>query len=260
MIDWEKLHEASKSFKQSPFDHCIVDGFFTDAIATALEAECPTGDSDVWHVYDNQIEQKKITNLWHRFGPTTYQAFHFLNSPGFRRQLSEMLGIPMLVDDPGLNGGGWHLHGPGGLLNPHLDYSLHPCLGLQRKINLIIYLNSEWDEEWGGKLGLWASDSDADAGNLAKEVAPLFNRAVIFDTTQNSWHGLASPVTCPEGQARRSLAVYYLVPPLKGVNQRGKALFAPTPEQASDPKILDLIKRRADVDTSHETYRDKKKE
>ena len=113
-----------------------------------------------------------------------------------------------LFADSGLNGGGWHIHKQGGKLNTHLDYSLHPKLKLERKLNLIVYLNPDWNAEWGGALGFWGNESSSKPGELVKEIPPKFNRAVIFDTTVNSWHGLPDPLRCPEGQSRKSLAVY----------------------------------------------------
>ena len=152
-------------------------------------------------------------------------------------------------------GGGWHIHKNGGILNPHLDYSLHPKLRLQRKLNLIIYLSKEWDETWGGGLGLWNSSSVKKPGKIAKKIIPKFNRAVIFDTTQNSWHGLPDPIKCPEPFARKSIAVYYLCDPPKNVDNRGKAFFAPTQEQENDQEVLELIKKRSSINSAHKVYK-----
>ena len=157
--------------------------------------------------------------------------------------------------DPGLNGGGWHIHKHGGLLNPHLDYSLHPKLELQRKLNLIVYLSRDWEESWGGDFGLWGNTSSNEPGHLEKAITPKFNRALIFDTTQNSWHGLPNSIVCPEEHARKSLAVYYLCEPPKNVDKRTKALFAPTENQKENQEVLDLIKKRASSHTAHEVYK-----
>ena len=259
MINHANMHTSARSFKNAvPFDHCIIEEFFDSSLAFKLEEECPGLEDDLWHVYDNAIEVKKTTNIWHHFGPNTYRVLSYLNSPTFVNMLSDQLGIPGLKPDIGLNGGGWHIHGPGGLLNAHLDYSLHPKLGLQRKLNLIIYLNSEWQSSWGGSLGFW-DHCDNQPANLVKSVTPSFNRAVLFDTTQQSWHGLTEAVSCPQGQARKSLAVYYLVDPPRDADPRSKALFAPTEEQKCDPSVLSLIKKRASSTTAHETYKEEKK-
>lgn len=256
MIITDHARKALADFGgQEPFDHVVIDDFFTDEWAAKLEAEFPEFDDPVWHQYNNPIEVKKVCNLWNTFPQSTYSALAWLNSDEFLTLLSERLDIPNLSSDPGLNGGGWHIHKRGGKLNTHLDYSIHPKLGKQRKLNLIVYLNSEWEDDWGGNLGLWRQHPDKRApGELVTQVAPRFNRGVLFDTTQNSWHGLPAPLNCPEDQTRRSLAVYYLVPAPAGTDPRGKALFAPTEEQEGDAQILELIKARASVETAAKVY------
>ena len=110
----------------------------------------------------------------------------------------------------------------------------------------------------GGSLGLWSQHKEKIApGDLVQTIEPFFNRAVLFDTTQNSWHGLPEPINCPEGVCRNSLAVYYLCKPRHNVDVRGRALFAPTKEQENDPEILELIKKRSSVQTSSQVYRKK---
>ena len=239
----------------SPFTHGVIDEFLDEESAQKIESEFLDFDSQKWYQYRNQIEDKKALNDWNCFPPFTYKFFVFLNSKPFLQALSELIGTA-LQPDPGLNGGGWHCHGKGGNLNPHLDYSIHPKLGLQRKINLILYLSSQLKPEHGGQLGLWEHDPTTNApGRLAKEIDPKFNRAVIFDTTQNSWHGMSRPLIQPEGIFRKSLAVYYLCTPSIGADPRGKALFAPRVDQKDDPAILNLIKLRSGVDTASKTYR-----
>lgn len=256
MINLESIRKASINWtEKKPFPHFIVDDFFEAGVADDLEDEFPNFDDGVWHRYGNAIEVKKVCNNWNAFPSCTYEAFSFLNSPKFVYFLSTCLfGENKLYSDSGLNGGGWHIHGRGGKLNTHLDYSLHPKLGLQRKLNIIVYLNSEWQSDWGGHLGLWDNKSADAPGKLIKEIEPKFNRAAIFDTTLNSWHGLPNPLKCPENQFRKSLAVYYLAEPPVDVDDRGKALFAPTAEQQNDKEVLELIKKRSSVATASSVY------
>ena len=260
MINLESIKRASCNWtEQKPFPHFIVDNFFETDVAKDLEKEFPNFDDSVWHEYGNAIEVKKVCNNWNAFPPKTYEIFSYLNSPAFVDFLSACLFDKLkLYCDSGLNGGGWHIHSRGGKLNTHLDYSLHPKLGLQRKLNIIIYLNSEWDSKWGGHLGLWNNKSATDPGDLITEIEPKFNRAAVFDTTMNSWHGLPNPLQCPENQFRKSLAIYYLTEPPANVNDRGKALFAPTTEQQHDKDVLELIKKRSSVATASSVYSDKK--
>jgi 2-oxoglutarate-Fe(II)-dependent oxygenase superfamily protein len=237
-----------------PFRNIVVDNFLRDDVAKAVAEEFPQFNGPEWAaVYDNPIEVKKALNHWDRFPKNTYALFNFLNSDEVVAQMSELAGMKVWAD-PGLHGGGWHTHARGGKLNTHLDYSIHPKLGLERILNLIIYMTPDWREEYGGALGFWAEDNGK-PGELRKQIPCLFNRAVIFDTSQQSWHGLPEPVTCPPHMARNSLAVYYLCEPRSDAADRGRALYAPHGDQANDPKILELIKLRSQVTTSHNVYR-----
>lgn len=130
-------------------------------------------------------------------------------------------------------------------MNVHLDYSIHPKLKLQRKLNLILYLSENWDSQWGGGLELWSHNKETNKpDNKVVTIDNIFNRAILFDTTQNSWHGFPTPLTCPEGIYRKSIAVYYLTDPPEGVDPRPRALYAPTKEQENDLNILTLIEER----------------
>ena len=137
------------------------------------------------------------------------------------------------------------MHSRGGKLNIHLDYNINPKLNLQRKLNLIVYLTEDWDTSWGGGLELWSHNEETNLPlNREVVVDNIFNRAILFDTTQNSWHGLPQPITCPEGVYRKSIAVYYMTDIPEDANPRSRALYAPTKEQENDLEVLDFIKER----------------
>jgi Rps23 Pro-64 3,4-dihydroxylase Tpa1-like proline 4-hydroxylase len=252
--DWGSINQQFLQGK--PFNFVAIDNFFTPDVAQQLVKDFPNYSSDVWHTYNNAIEDKKTCNNWNQFPKTTYSVFNYLGGIEFMNVMSQIVGVDNLSSDPGLNGGGWHAHAKNGKLNVHLDYSIHPKLGLKRNFNLIIYMTPNWEASWGGGLELWSHD---DATNQPKEKVGLvenkFNRAVIFDTTQNSWHGLPADLKCPEGTARQSLAVYYLTPADSSTDPRGKALFAPYQDQANDPDVLNLIKKRSNILTASEVYK-----
>ncbi len=253
-IDFVKCSKKWK--KNKPFPHLILDNFLKTDVAKTLENEFPDFHDEVWHEYDNQIEVKKVCNNWNAFPRLTYKVINFLNSQEFVTNLSKfLLAKETLYSDSGLNGGGWHIHAKGGKLNTHLDYSIHPKLELQRKLNIIIYLNSKWNKKWGGSLGFWGNKSSDEPGMLEKEIMPKFNRAVIFDTTCNSWHGLPNKIMCPKNEFRKSIAVYYLCKAKPNVDKRGKALFSASKSQKNDPDILDLIKKRSDTNQAHKVYK-----
>jgi hypothetical protein len=238
-----------------PFDHCVIDNFFTPGVAEQLEGEFIKYDDPKWFYYKNAIEDKKALNDWNQFPQTTYAVFSELMSKDFVEIVRNCLGVNIYVDH-GLHGGGWHIHGNGGNLNPHLDYSIHPKLGLLRKVNIIVYLSKELRDQHGGHLGLWGhSPSENNPGSLVAEVEPKFNRAVMFDTTQNSWHGISRKLIVPDGVFRKSLAIYYLTEPPFGTDPREKALFAPRDEQKGDKDIENLIKLRADKSEFFKAYK-----
>jgi len=231
-----------------PFDHIVIDNFFPLEKARKLSQEFPDYNDSKWFCYNSLLEKKKANNNWYDFPPETYRTFSFLNSCKFVKSLREKTKIEKLYPDIGLHGGGWHIHSKGGKLNIHLDYSIHPKTGLQRKLNLIVYLTEGWKSEWGGGLELWSHNSKTKLPlKQEKVIDNVFNRAILFDTTQNSWHGLPQPLDCPEGVYRKSIAVYYMTDPLNNTDPRNRALYAPTKEQENNEEILNLIKQRVNL-------------
>lgn len=253
--NWSELR---KSFLAGePFNHIVVDEFFLPEVAEKLVSEFPAYDSPLWHAhYNNSIENKKAANHWDKFPKTTYSTLHYLCGSIFETIVSIVTGNVNVHADVGLHGGGWHAHTTNGKLNVHLDYNIHPKLGMQRHYNLIVYMTPNWQPEWNGGLELWSHD---EVTGKAKEchtvIENKFNRAVIFDTTQNSWHGLPADLKCPEGVVRQSLAVYYVTPAKENADPRGKALFVPYGDQKNDPAVLDLIEKRSQVQTAESVYR-----
>jgi len=133
--------------------------------------------------------------------------------------LSELTGIEGLVSDDTLEGGGLHQSPRGGFLNVHADFTMHHHhKNWRRRINLILYLNEGWQEEWGGSIELW----DREMKRCEARVAPLLNHALIFNTDQHSFHGFPDRLSCPEGVSRKSLALYYYTPEVN-VKTAGKS-------------------------------------
>ena len=253
--NWRALQDEFLSSK--PFNHVVIDDFFLPEVADQLVAEFPAYDDPiVWNAhYNNPIENKKACNHWDKFPRTTYTAFHYLTSFEFENTVADITGNPGLQADVGLHGGGWHAHTTSGKLNIHLDYSIHPKLQLERHYNLIVYITPNWDPAWGGGLELWDHNEDGTPSTLARTVENRFNRAVLFDTTQQSWHGLPRDLNCPAGVMRRSMAVYYVTEPANKADTRSRALFVPHGAQADDPEILELIKKRSSEATAATVYK-----
>ncbi len=256
-VNIDGIIKSFKNFKDAePFDHCLVDSFISASFLKQLQDEFPDYESDMWYEYKNKIEHKKAQNNWNLFPESTYKFFEYLNSNEFIDFLSGLYGVKLYADY-GLHGGGWHIHKEGGNLNPHLDYDIHPKLKMKRVINLIIYLTKDYKEEYEGKLGLWEHDEVNDVpGKLAKEILPVENRAIFFDTTQNSWHGMSKQMTSHgERIFRRSLAIYYLAKVDDIAGKRERALFAGRESQKDDADVGELIKLRSGVETSKYVYK-----
>jgi Rps23 Pro-64 3,4-dihydroxylase Tpa1-like proline 4-hydroxylase len=128
-----------------------------------------------------------------------------LNGRAFLGFLEEMTGIDGLIADPYLSGGGLHLTRRGGHLGVHADFNIHGKMKVERRLNLLLYLNDGWLDEYGGKLELW----DREMTRCEKRIAPVIGRAVVFNTSLDSYHGHPDPLTCPPERDRRSIATYY---------------------------------------------------
>ena len=249
-IEWDIVREDFLA--AMPFNHVVIDNFWTDEVAEQLYLEFPKyDDNKIWNAhYNSAIENKKGCNSWDKFPKTTYRAFNFLGSDWLQDKIRIVANKRDLFLDFGLHGGGWHSHSNGGNLNMHLDYNIHPKLGMQRKLNIIIYLQKDWDVSWGGGLEFWTHNPEINQPkDHAKTVDLKFNRAVLFDTTNNSWHGLPYPLKCPEDKPRQSMAAYYLGNAPTNTDDRPRALFAPREDQKNIPEIEELIKLRSSLST-----------
>ena len=229
-----------------PFFHVVIDNFFPDDVAYKLSNDFLGYNDPVWYKWDNSIEHKGLCSNWSAFPKTTYSEISRLLSNEFVDQLKQITGIDPIYPDIGLSGAGWHMHSRGGKLNVHRDYVIHPKMQLARKLNLIIYLTPDWNPKWGGALELWSHDLDTDRPKeCVNKIDCLFNRAIIFDTTQNSWHGLPTAIKCPDNVYRKSIALYYLTDITGKEELRYRAQFVPSKEQLNDKSIEEFCKERS---------------
>ena len=214
-------------FDDNPFDHWIIEDFLDIQDAKDVSKEFIDYESTEDIVrYKGWIGEKSTCNSWNRFPALTYKIFSNLLSLDFVSHLSAVTGVTPLYPDIGLHGGGWHMSGKGGSLAMHLDYSIHPKMNLQRKLNLIIYLEEDYDPEWGGSLQFWSHDEkNKKPLSKVKEIEPIFNKAILFDTTQNSWHGFPEPINPPRGKMRKSIAVYYMTDITSSAQERYRARY-----------------------------------
>lgn len=207
--------ERPRFLAAAPFPHIVLDDFMPIEIAESALAECPAPDAECWKRTDNKHTEAKSTI--HYGGGKGLKDFNLssqansilqmLNAGPFMRFVSELSGVS-LVPDPYYIEGAYHLIGNGGKLGVHADFSHHPVTKLERRLNLLWYLNKDWKAEYGGELGLY----DTSLKRLVV-VEPLFNRAVIFATSDTSYHGHPEPMKLPDGVYRRSIAMYYYAIP-----------------------------------------------
>lgn len=229
------MSEMSRRFQTAePFPHLVLDGLWRpnmlDACREAFDEVSPEG----WVEYQDADEWGK--RACNRNLPLPAASlFGKLNSISVVRMVERFTGMNGLFADPGLYGGGLHATRPGGFLGVHLDNEIHPQTRLMRRLNLIIYLNREWKDEWGGELELF----DRLRENIVTRIVPKFNRTVIFETFSHSFHGHTNPVACPDGIERRSAAVFYWGEPRK------RARFLPTAEEESSSSAEDKRMERS---------------
>ena len=191
-----------------PFQHIVIDNFFPKEFALECAKNFPKFSEKVWEVTnDHGIEVKNRSQWESEFDipEALVDAVRMFNSSLFLRAISKRFSIDKLIPDNYYTGGGLNSSGRGGLLDVHIDGNYHDLMGVHRRVNLLLYLNKDWKEEWGGNLGLY----DKNGKKCLKIVSPFFNRLMIFETHDLSYHGFPEPIICPKNITRNSLILYY---------------------------------------------------
>jgi Rps23 Pro-64 3,4-dihydroxylase Tpa1-like proline 4-hydroxylase len=189
-----------------PFPHIVLDGLFDDEVLDAVLREFPDRQAMKWREFDSATEKK--LGYYHESSSISKTVRDFLNDMNSFEMLlwlEALTGIDGLIPDPYFGGGGLHQIEAAGFLKVHADFNVHPKLKLDRRLNLLVYLNKDWRDEYGGHLELW----DRDGRNCRTKILPLFNRTVIFSTSDTSFHGHPHPLTPPPGASRKSVSLYY---------------------------------------------------
>ena len=205
---WEqKLPQLTKQYaKNLPFPYIELDDFLSEQAAEKGRIDFPGVRDDGWIHYVHVNEKKHGLNKLELLPSSLKQIIEELQKPQFVRFISELTGIPGLMADPALEGGGLHQTQKGGFLNIHADFTVHPHKRhWRRRVNLLLYFNKNWEESYKGDLELWSRDMK----QCETKIAPLFNRCVLFNTDEDSYHGLPDPIECPEAMTRKSIALYY---------------------------------------------------
>jgi Rps23 Pro-64 3,4-dihydroxylase Tpa1-like proline 4-hydroxylase len=217
MIDQEVITKAN--FFQQEFQsaalhkHICIDNFFDKKIAQSLLNEFPPFDNEKAINEFGQVGPKCVHTNIKNLGSTYSDLHTYIRSQDFLQSISELTGIPDLLPDPNLYGGGTHENVDGAELDPHVDFNYDPITRYHRRLNVLFYLNHEWDESWGGAIEFHSDPTEWRAeNNKVISYNCVFNRCVIFATSENSWHGFKR-IKLPsdkkaDGTSRKLISIY----------------------------------------------------
>lgn len=234
---WQKLVDGSPAARlraqaeslraryaaEKPYSHVVVDGLFDASVLDRIVAEFPRTMERDWITYDTVHELKQTSRGLAGLSPFTQLFLLQLCSEPFLQAVRDITGLPDLVADPLFQGSGLHESLRGGWLNVHADWTKHPALPLTRRLNLIVYLNRDWDPAWGGALELY----DPAARICCARIEPIFNRAALFPTTDKTFHGFPTPISCPPNRSRKSFSIYYWSPDPDALKESEYITFLP---------------------------------
>jgi len=211
-IDLASLQNRQKQIKekyqsQKPFRFVMFENFFKADIVEAIYNSYPKITDGTWYGTTYLDQKKKFQKTQFETGSIFNKVFEELNSDVFLKWLEDISEIEELEGDNELFGGGLHQSIDGAFLNVHVDYNFHPTTKHHRRLNVLVYMNKDWKEEYEGHLELW--DLSNDKKTLLGKYAPEFNRCVIFETNEISFHGHPRPLKTPNDVNRKSIATYY---------------------------------------------------
>lgn len=235
-----------------PFPHAILDHALDPDVAGRCAAAFPDPEWSHWQRYDNPLEQKATCSDLTVMPAPLAELIDDLAGAEMRRMLAELTGITAIHRSISA-AGALHQTCYGGRLRVHLDHSVHPDNpNLERRLSLILYLTPAWEREWSGYLELWGRE-EPDRWFRGARLAPLYNRLVLFENSDRSFHGHPRTLRCPWPVTRDSVAIWYYTPRRRDATVRQKAEFMRYPWDG--PDVEEMIRRRAEAETAREVYR-----
>lgn len=235
-IDREALRTQFRT--ATPFPHICIDDFLEPGFAERVAASFPSLDEarKLGHEFKALNERRKvqITDA-SKFAPPVAELNAMLASQEFLDLIEYVTGIPRPLADAALVGGGIHETGSRGHLDVHVDFNYIKDRDLHRRLNILVYFNKNWQPEWGGNIEMW----DPEVKVCHHSFSPVFNRCVLFETSDISYHGV-SAVTCPEGASRKSFAAYYYTKeaPAYWTGESHTTIFKARPNEVVKGKVL----------------------
>jgi Rps23 Pro-64 3,4-dihydroxylase Tpa1-like proline 4-hydroxylase len=238
--NWLDAESMASTYKAaSPFPHIVMNNFIKEELLEKVLDEFPdlSKENELVKSFNDTNQIKLAGKGMGILSPSAFYLTSYLNSDLFLHYLNTLTGISEpLISDPYLAGGGYHEIKTGGLLKVHADFNNHPKLKLDRRLNLLIYLNKNWSDEWGGQLQLF----DTDRKKAIASIMPRFNTAVLFTTTSFTFHGHPDPLKCPEEKSRKSLAYYYFStgrPTGEALSYQHSTIFRARADEKSEVKM-----------------------
>lgn len=203
-----KFEEIKKDYlSKKPFKYTIIENFLKSDKIEDVYQSYPDIKDGIWDGTTYIDQQNKFQKTKFEKNSVMDRIFKELNSEVFTQYLEKLSGIEDILGDDELVGGGLHQSIKGAFLNVHVDYNIHPFTKLHRRLNVLVYLNKNWKDEYEGHLQLW--DLTGRERILLETISPIYNRAVIFETNELSFHGHPKSLNTPDGITRKSLATYY---------------------------------------------------
>lgn len=230
------LHKTFRSNK--PICHLVIDNFLQADLAQAIFDHFPPMKEMNTH-YKGINEKKAEHSNFLELNGSFQQLHEALLSQEFISWLEQVTGIRLLETIEDRLGYGLHQGANSSFLDIHIDYNLHPIKKMFRKLNLILFFNPQWENDWGGNLELW----DKDVKTCVQSIAPVFNRCVIFECSEVSYHGY-DKITVPEGITRKSCYQYYFIPVTDNISFHD-TMFKPRPKEPFTKKVVTHVKEFA---------------
>lgn len=218
---------------KTPYPYGCYDNFLDSSILEPVLEELRSLSTPEAS-FDRAQERFKASYAPETLPEHTRKLLYALNSKAVLAFLETLTGIKGLIPDPYFMGGGIHVVSNGGHLDIHADFNHHPILNLERRINVLIYLNKDWKAEYGGSFEIWNDDMS----ERVESFVPVFNRMCCFNTTSRSWHGNPEPVNHPDGSPRHSIALYYYTATWSNARKSHTTQFQPRPNSKDEPDRL----------------------